>query len=82
MITVASDGRFVVEFSPHFTGEDWLNRVRGLVNLLKNVHEDFLYKEDVYQALGMLEDMLPDDDSAIAMFKALGVKPPSKHIPT
>ena len=74
MITVASDGRFVVEFGPHFTGEDWLNRVRGLVNLLKNVHEDFLYKEDVYQALCMLEDMLPDDDSAITMFKALGIK--------
>jgi len=71
MITVANDGRFVVEFGPHFTGEDWLNRVRGLVNLVKNVDKDFLYKDDVYHALSMLEDILPDEESAIMMFKAL-----------
>jgi len=75
MITVAKDdGRFVVEFPPHFTGEDWLNRVRGLISLVKNVDQDFLYKEDVYHALTMLEDLMPDEDSAIAMFKAMGIQ--------
>lgn len=75
MITVAKDdGRFVVEFPPHFTGEDWLNRVRGIINLVKNVDQQMLYKEDVYHALSMLEDLMPDEDSAIAMFKAMGLK--------
>jgi|GEM_PF-5612005 len=74
MITVADNGRFVVEFSPHFGGEEWLNRVRGLVNLVMNVDQDFLNKEDVYHAMSMIEDLLPDEDSAIAMFKVLGVE--------
>lgn len=73
MINIADDGRFVVEFPAHFGGEEWLNRVRGLVNLVMNVDEDFLNKEDVYHAMSMIEDLLPDEDSAIAMFKALGV---------
>lgn len=75
MFTVAqNDGRFIVEFPPHFGGEEWLNRVRGMINLVKNVDQDFLYKEDVYHALSMLEDLMPDEDSAIEMFKALGIK--------
>lgn len=75
MITVAKDdGRFIVEFPPHFTGEDWLNRVRGLISLVKNVDEALLYKEDIFFALSMLEDLMPDEDSAIAMFKAMGIQ--------
>lgn len=75
MIAVAKDdGRYILEFGPHFTGEDWLNRVRGLVNLIKNVDKDFLYKDDIYHALSMLEDLLPDEDSAIEMFKAMGIE--------
>ena len=83
MITVADDdGRFIVEFPPHFGGEEWLNRVRGIINLVKNVDQDFLYKEDVYHALSMLEDLMPDEDSAIAMFKAMGIKPPTSRSAT
>ncbi len=74
MIAVGDNGRFVVEFPPHFGGEEWLNRVRGLVNLVMNVDHDLLNKEDVYHAMSMIEDLLPDEDSAIAMFKALGVE--------
>jgi hypothetical protein len=74
MITVGTDGRFVIEFPQHFGGEEWLNRVRGLINLVKNTDQDMLHKEDVYHALSALEDLMPDERSAIEMFKTLKIE--------
>lgn len=68
MIQVNEGGEGVIVTSIR-NGEDWLVRMRSIIRLVQCVDESLMSKDDIYNALAVVEDMLPDEDQAIKMFK-------------
>ncbi len=49
--------------------ERYLELLKSIISLLKHQHSEFLNTEDNYALLNFIEDILPDEKQAQAMFK-------------
>lgn len=67
MITINENGKMVIV--TEFTGEDWLIRMRSIIRLVQSSDKQMMSKDDIYNALALVEDMLPNEEQAINMFK-------------
>ena len=71
MIKIGENGELLIS-STRMDGEEWLMRVRSIIRLIQGVNEETVNPEVIYHALSLLEDMMPDEESAKQMFKAIG----------
>lgn len=69
MINVGVDGELVIVTTLQ-CGEDWLNRFRAILNLVANSDPSLVGREDIYYSLSVAADMLPDEETANALWKA------------
>ena len=74
MIRLNDNGSFeaVSEFA---YGDEYLARLRSLVRLVQCVNLELVTQDVIFEAMGAIDDMLPDDQQASDFFRK--VKAPS-----
>jgi len=60
MIAKDENGKIVITSSSDYA-ECHLERIKAILSLCKERHEDYTDKNTVYHALDLVEDMLPDE---------------------
>ncbi len=64
MIALDTDGMIVIKPDNMLTGEEWLLRTRALMTLIQHAPRDVVADDDIYHAMAMLKDMMPDSNTA------------------
>ena len=67
MITQIGNGKLTV--AVELTPEDWIVRVKALVSMVKSVDPSFMNKDDIYYTLCVVEEMLPNEEQVVEIFK-------------
>lgn len=62
----------IISESKAMSAEDYVNRVNGLIRLVRNQDENMAELGDMYHVLDLLEDMTPSIAQAQRMFKETG----------
>ena len=70
MIRVNENGH--VEVVSEFAyGDEYLARLRSLVRLVQCVNLELVTQDVIFEAMGAIDDMLPDDQQASDFFKKI-----------
>lgn len=61
----------IVSNANSLSGEDVVNRMQSIINILKAVNLEMISNEDLYFMVSVLEDYLPTHEQAIKMMEVL-----------
>lgn len=64
MVQLGDRGNLIMVAKPHIGGEEWLLRIKSILKLVQNVDEKAMSKQDIYYAIDVVNDMLPDESTA------------------
>jgi len=70
MVTINDEGRLMVTSNPA-DGSEWLLRMRSIIRLVQCVDEQRMCKDEIYHALSVVEDMLPEEDEAYDIWRSI-----------
>ena len=69
MVKVDNKGQFIatIEFRD---AAEWISTVRSLIRVVQGMDEHFMVRDEVYDALTVVDSLLPDDETATALWRA------------
>lgn len=69
MVKVDTNGQFIatIEFRD---GAEWISTVRSLIRVVQGMDEHFMNRDEVYDALTVVDNLLPDDETAAQLWRA------------
>ena len=59
---------FTIDCESVFIEDDYLNRVRAIIGLIRNQDKDLVNTNDIFYATHLLEEMMPNEEQVRKMF--------------